>query len=89
MTNKIQVELDGNIINLTVSDDQMSIVSDGGREFKAVTTGLDINTDCKKCAFKLIYDCEFIPCTEFERGDDGAYFIELTPTHSALPQSST
>ncbi|MGL5309425.1 MAG: hypothetical protein ACRDAL_02355 [Plesiomonas shigelloides] len=80
MPNQIQVELDGKAINLTVSDDQMSIVSDDGREFKAVTTGLDTSTDCNNCAFRLIpdHDCDFIPCTDFERDDDGAYFIELT-----------
>ncbi|MGL5283249.1 MAG: hypothetical protein ACRC8W_16155 [Plesiomonas shigelloides] len=80
MPNQIQVELDGKTTYLTVSDDQMSIVSDDGREFKAVITGLNSSADCNNCAFKSIshYDCDFIPCTSSERGDDGAYFIELT-----------
>ncbi|MGL5566655.1 MAG: hypothetical protein ACRDC4_13110 [Plesiomonas sp.] len=77
MPNQIQVELDGKAINLTVSDDQMSIVSDDGREFKAVITKC---LSCTQCAFSTmgLSDCFKIPCTDDERGDDGAYFIELT-----------
>lgn len=79
MPNQIQVELDGKTINLTVSDDQMSIVSDDGREFKA--TGFGEWNDCAECAFSDLKSefCRSIPCIADARGDDETIiFIELT-----------
>ncbi|MGL4600262.1 MAG: hypothetical protein ACRCVE_01895 [Plesiomonas sp.] len=75
MPNQIQVELDGKAVNLTVSDGQMSIVSDDGREFKAVELG---DSHCSDCAFDDL-NCSKIPCCPRLRdAKDDVYFIELT-----------
>ncbi|MGL5488546.1 MAG: hypothetical protein ACRDC6_19965 [Shewanella sp.] len=77
MPNQIQVELDGKTINLTVSDDQMSIVSDDGREFVAKDV-YSLRGICSGCAFRNS-DCDQVPCLPEERADKSdKYFIELT-----------
>ena len=79
MPNQIQVGLGDQIINLAVSDDQMELITDDGREYVAVDN--DENSSayvCESCSFNKLNYCGKIPFMHWERNDGrDHYFVEV------------
>lgn len=73
MTNKIQVGIGDQTINMTVSDDQNTI--SGNIEFVFIESNRN-DDECRVCAF-TISKCDGIPCSSRIDGKSGYYKAKI------------